>query len=76
MSSCEGNPVEYRYWHEIDASLNPLKPDKVSAQTVETTSYVLLTGLIKAKHNYALPIINWLTQDQRYGGGFHSTQVP
>uniref|UniRef100_A0A674CVS6 Complement C5 n=1 Tax=Salmo trutta TaxID=8032 RepID=A0A674CVS6_SALTR len=70
----KGNPVEYRYWHEIDASQNPLKPDKVSAQTVETTSYVLLTGLIKAKHNYALPIINWLTQDQRYGGGFHSTQ--
>uniref|UniRef100_A0A8C7QMH8 Complement C5 n=1 Tax=Oncorhynchus mykiss TaxID=8022 RepID=A0A8C7QMH8_ONCMY len=56
------------------ARLNPLKPDKASAQTVETTSYVLLTGLIKAKHNYALPIINWLTQDQRYGGGFHSTQ--
>uniref|UniRef100_A0A674CW09 Complement C5 n=1 Tax=Salmo trutta TaxID=8032 RepID=A0A674CW09_SALTR len=71
----KGNPVEYRYWHEIDASQNPLKPDKVSAQTVETTSYVLLTGLIKAKHNYALPIINWLTQDQRYGGGFHSTQM-
>uniref|UniRef100_A0A8C8BQQ1 NTR domain-containing protein n=1 Tax=Oncorhynchus tshawytscha TaxID=74940 RepID=A0A8C8BQQ1_ONCTS len=71
----KGNPVEYRYWHEIDARLNPLKPDKASAQTVETTSYVLLTGLIKAKHNYALPIINWLTQDQRYGGGFHSTQV-
>uniref|UniRef100_A0A4W5LEG8 Complement C5 n=1 Tax=Hucho hucho TaxID=62062 RepID=A0A4W5LEG8_9TELE len=70
----KGNPVEYRYWHEKDASLNPLKPDKASAQTVETTSYVLLTGLIKAKHNYALPIINWLTQDQRYGGGFHSTQ--
>uniref|UniRef100_A0A8C8BS96 Complement component 5 n=1 Tax=Oncorhynchus tshawytscha TaxID=74940 RepID=A0A8C8BS96_ONCTS len=70
----KGNPVEYRYWHEIDARLNPLKPDKASAQTVETTSYVLLTGLIKAKHNYALPIINWLTQDQRYGGGFHSTQ--
>ncbi|XP_041756480.2 complement C5 [Coregonus clupeaformis] len=67
-------PVKYRYWREKDASVNPLKPDKASAQTVETTSYVLLTALIKGKHSYAQPIINWLTQDQRYGGGFHSTQ--
>ncbi|KAL0978964.1 hypothetical protein UPYG_G00178580 [Umbra pygmaea] len=70
----KGNPVEYRYWQEKDAILNPLNPDKASAQTVETTAYVLLTSLIKAKTEYASPIINWLTQAQRYGGGFYSTQ--
>uniref|UniRef100_A0AAY5KP45 Complement component 5 n=1 Tax=Esox lucius TaxID=8010 RepID=A0AAY5KP45_ESOLU len=59
---------------EKDVTQNPLTPDKTSAQMVETTAYVLLTALIKAKHQYAQPILNWLTQDQGYGGGFHSTQ--
>uniref|UniRef100_A0A6Q2Y1G6 NTR domain-containing protein n=1 Tax=Esox lucius TaxID=8010 RepID=A0A6Q2Y1G6_ESOLU len=70
----KGEPVEYRYWQEKDVTQNPLTPDKTSAQMVETTAYVLLTALIKAKHQYAQPILNWLTQDQGYGGGFHSTQ--
>lgn len=43
--------------------------------SVETTDYMLLTTLFRGDILYAKPIIQWLTDDQRYGGGFHSTQV-
>ncbi|CAB1320241.1 unnamed protein product, partial [Coregonus sp. 'balchen'] len=43
-------PVKYRYWREKDASVNPLKPDKASAQTVETTSYALTEYSKLVKH--------------------------
>uniref|UniRef100_A0A3B4D0B1 NTR domain-containing protein n=1 Tax=Pygocentrus nattereri TaxID=42514 RepID=A0A3B4D0B1_PYGNA len=53
---------------------DPLKPNKATALTVETTVYVLLSTLLRGDITYAKPIVNWLTQDQRYGGGFFSTQ--
>ncbi|XP_063051612.1 complement C5 [Engraulis encrasicolus] len=70
-----GNPV-VRFWQEESAAsdANPLKPHKASAQTVETTAYVLLTVLLRGQAAYAKPILAWITQDQRYGGGFYSTQ--
>uniref|UniRef100_A0AAY5EC65 Anaphylatoxin-like domain-containing protein n=1 Tax=Electrophorus electricus TaxID=8005 RepID=A0AAY5EC65_ELEEL len=57
-----------------DAPKDPLKPNRASAKTLETTVYVLLSTLLQGHMTYAKPILNWLTQDQRYGGGFHSTQ--
>jgi len=42
---------------------------------VETTAYALLTALLRGDKNYANPIIKWLSEEQRYGGGFYSTQV-
>uniref|UniRef100_W5KJW0 Complement component 5 n=1 Tax=Astyanax mexicanus TaxID=7994 RepID=W5KJW0_ASTMX len=73
-SQVKGNPVLIRFWQEKDASQDPLKPNKATAATVETTAYALLSCLLRGDMNYAQPVVNWLTQDQRYGGGFHSTQ--
>lgn len=42
---------------------------------VETTAYALLTFLNLKEINYVNPIIKWLSEEQRYGGGFYSTQV-
>ncbi|XP_076854617.1 complement C5 [Brachyhypopomus gauderio] len=68
------NPVIVRFWEEKDAPQNPLTPNRASAKSVETTVYILLSTLLRGDMTYAKPILNWLTQDQRYGGGFHSTQ--
>uniref|UniRef100_A0AAY4ESR9 Complement component 5 n=1 Tax=Denticeps clupeoides TaxID=299321 RepID=A0AAY4ESR9_9TELE len=70
----KGNPAVIRFWEEKNADEDPLKPNKASAQTVETTVYVLLTVLLRGDGRYAKPVLAWLTQDQRYGGGFLSTQ--
>uniref|UniRef100_G3TAK1 Complement C5 n=1 Tax=Loxodonta africana TaxID=9785 RepID=G3TAK1_LOXAF len=40
----------------------------------ETTAYALLTCLGLKDMNYVNPIIKWLSEEQRYGGGFYSTQ--
>ncbi|KPP62364.1 complement C5-like [Scleropages formosus] len=69
-----GNPPVVRFWQEQSTSPNPSAPNKASAQSVETTVYVLLMALLYGDSEYAAPIIRWLSQDQRYGGGFQSTQ--
>ncbi|XP_062398250.1 complement C5 isoform X1 [Sardina pilchardus] len=73
-ASVKGNPPVVRFWQEASAPVNPLRPHKTSAQTVETTVYVLLTALLKGHAAQAKPVLTWLTQDQRHGGGFYSTQ--
>ncbi|XP_048100545.1 complement C5 [Alosa alosa] len=73
-ASVKGNPPVVRFWQEDSSAANPLKPHKASAQTVETTVYVLLTALLRGHASHVKPILTWLTQDQRYGGGFYSTQ--
>ncbi|XP_037387831.1 complement C5 [Pygocentrus nattereri] len=73
-SEIKGSPAIVRFWQEKDVSQDPLKPNKATALTVETTVYVLLSTLLRGDITYAKPIVNWLTQDQRYGGGFFSTQ--
>ncbi|KAI1900562.1 hypothetical protein AGOR_G00051200 [Albula goreensis] len=70
----KGNPAVIRFWQEKNANPEASKPNKVSAQSVETTVYVLLSALLHGHIPYAKPILAWLSQDQRYGGGFHSTQ--
>ncbi|KAF4074480.1 hypothetical protein AMELA_G00239810 [Ameiurus melas] len=73
-SQIKGNPVTVRFWEENEAPQDPLKPNRASALSVETTVYILLNTLLRGDTTYAKPIIQWLTDDQRYGGGFHSTQ--
>ncbi len=70
-----GNPATVRFWQESKPDKDLLKPTDVTAKTVETTVYILLNTLARGESTYAKPILNWLTQDQRYGGGVHSTQV-
>lgn len=70
-----GNPATVRFWQESKQDKDLLKPSHVTAKTVETTIYILLNTLARGDSTYAKPILNWLTQDQRYGGGVHSTQV-
>ncbi|RXN22619.1 complement C5 [Labeo rohita] len=74
QAQVKGNPATVRFWHESKSDKDLLKPSDVTAKTVETTVYVLLNTLVRGDSNYAKPILNWLTQDQRYGGGVHSTQ--
>ncbi|XP_059499552.1 complement C5-like [Stegostoma tigrinum] len=45
------------------------------AMTVETTAYAFLQALSRNDINYATRIARWLTMQQNYGGGFHSTQT-
>ncbi|XP_073696897.1 complement C5 [Garra rufa] len=74
QAEVKGNPATVRFWQESKPDKDLLKPSDVTAKTVETTVYVLLNTLVRGDSTYAKPILNWLTQDQRYGGGVHSTQ--
>ncbi|XP_067263766.1 complement C5 [Chanodichthys erythropterus] len=74
QAQVKGNPATIRFWEDSKPKKDSLKPNYVTAKTVETTVYVLLNTLVRGDSTYAKPILNWLTQDQRYGGGFHSTQ--
>ncbi|XP_059499646.1 complement C5-like [Stegostoma tigrinum] len=53
----------------------PIEAAQAFAMTVETTAYALLQALSRNDIDYATPIARWLTMQQNYGGGFHSTQV-
>ncbi|XP_043096088.1 complement C5 [Puntigrus tetrazona] len=74
QAQVDGEPGTVRFWQESKPDKDSLKPSDVTAKTVETTVYVLLNALTRGEVAYAKPILNWLTQDQRYGGGVHSTQ--
>lgn len=69
-----GISSSYRFWKD-DQQLDSPAPNTGTAHMVETTSYALLTILNLNDLNYANPIIKWLSEEQRYGGGFYSTQV-
>nr|XP_013794973.1 PREDICTED: complement C5 [Apteryx mantelli mantelli] len=69
-----GDPPIYRFWKDTFKTLGQDTPHAVTAQMVETTAYALLTTLLSGDKNYANPIVKWLSEEQRYGGGFHSTQ--
>ncbi|XP_072015058.1 complement C3-like [Amphiura filiformis] len=68
-----------RYWEPDASSLDPNNIPywyefRPSAITVETTSYALLAVLQVGELSYAHPIVNWLTEQRNYNGGFVSTQ--
>ncbi|XP_058158448.1 complement C5 isoform X1 [Dasypus novemcinctus] len=69
----KGNPPIYRFWKD-DQDVDSSAPNTATAHMVETTAYALLTILALKEMNYANPIIRWLSEEQRYGGGFYSTQ--
>ncbi|NXN90143.1 CO5 protein, partial [Bombycilla garrulus] len=64
----------YRFWKDAFETQEQPTPSSVTAQMVETTAYALLTTLLRGDENYAKPIIKWLSEEQRHGGGFYSTQ--
>ncbi|NXX09843.1 CO5 protein, partial [Larus smithsonianus] len=68
------DPPIYRFWKDTLKTLDQHTPSSATAQMVETTAYALLTTLLRGDKNYANPIIKWLSEEQRYGGGFYSTQ--
>lgn len=70
-----GNPPIYRFWKDDPQQKDSSAPNAGTAQMVETTAYALLTCLSLKEMNYVNPIIKWLSEEQRYGGGFYSTQV-
>ncbi|KAF4797704.1 Complement C5 [Turdus rufiventris] len=69
-----GDPPIYRFWKDAFKTQDQPAPSSVTAQMVETTAYALLTTLLRGDENYAKPIIRWLSEEQRHGGGFYSTQ--
>lgn len=73
--TCVGDPPIYRFWKDGFKTPDLHAPSSVTAQMVETTAYALLTALLRGDKSYANPIIKWLSEEQRYGGGFYSTQV-
>ncbi|XP_014346298.1 complement C5 [Latimeria chalumnae] len=70
----KGNPPVYRFWKETSSQVDTSTPSVVTARIVETTAYALLVTILNGDMNYAKPIIKWLSEQQRYGGGFYSTQ--
>ncbi|KAG8141757.1 hypothetical protein E2320_006443 [Naja naja] len=70
----KGNPPAYRFWKETPIKLDASIPSEGNARMVETTGYTLLSILLKGDHDYAKPVMKWLTEEQRFGGGFYSTQ--
>ncbi|XP_054249289.1 complement C5 [Indicator indicator] len=73
-ASVIGNPPVYRFWENSFKAQDQHTPSAVTAQMVETTAYALLTTLLRGDKDYANLIVKWLSKEQRYGGGFHSTQ--
>uniref|UniRef100_A0A8I3WW69 Complement C5 n=1 Tax=Callithrix jacchus TaxID=9483 RepID=A0A8I3WW69_CALJA len=71
----KGNPPIYRFWKDKLQHKDNSVPNTGTARMVETTAYALLTSLNLKDINYVNPIIKWLSEQQRYGGGFYSTQV-
>lgn len=67
------NPL-YRFWKDSSNKVDRNAPSHGSAKMVETTAYALLSTLLHGDHAYANPIVRWLSEQQRYGGGFYSTQ--
>ena len=68
-----------RYWQSDDSSFGEgPKPywysNRPKAIEVETTSYALL-ALLQRDIKYTHAIVNWLTNQENYEGGFVSTQV-
>ncbi|XP_069431364.1 complement C5 [Ovis canadensis] len=70
----KGNPPIYRFWKDDLEQKDSSAPNTGTARMVETTAYALLTSLSLKDMNYVSPIIRWLSEEQRYGGGFYSTQ--
>ncbi|XP_036288753.1 complement C5 [Pipistrellus kuhlii] len=70
----KGVSSRYRFWKDGHQQLDSPVPNPGTAHMVETTAYALLTILNLNDLNYANPIIRWLSEEQRYGGGFYSTQ--
>uniref|UniRef100_A0A673U5T1 Complement C5 n=1 Tax=Suricata suricatta TaxID=37032 RepID=A0A673U5T1_SURSU len=70
----KGDPVIYRFWKDDLQQQGGSTPNPSTAHMVETTSYALLASLNLKDINYVNPIIKWLSEEQRYGGGFYSTQ--
>ncbi|MXQ88505.1 hypothetical protein E5288_WYG006704 [Bos mutus] len=70
----KGNPPIYRFWKDDLQQRDSFAPNTGTARMVETTAYALLTNLNLKDMNYVNPVIKWLSEEQRYGGGFYSTQ--
>ncbi|XP_049752859.1 complement C5 isoform X2 [Elephas maximus indicus] len=70
----KGDPPIYRFWKDNLQRKDSPVPNTGTAHMVETTAYALLTCLGLKDMNYVNPIIKWLSEEQRYGGGFYSTQ--
>ncbi|KYO23447.1 hypothetical protein Y1Q_0005805 [Alligator mississippiensis] len=70
----KGEQPIYRFWKDTLKSVDAFTPNAGTAQMVETTAYALLTTLKGGDKMYANPIIRWLSEEQRFGGGFYSTQ--
>ncbi|XP_058380728.1 complement C5 [Diceros bicornis minor] len=73
-ASVKGNPPIYRFWKDDLQQKDSPAPTTGTARMVETTAYGLLTSLSLSDMRYINPIIKWLSEEQRYGGGFYSTQ--
>ncbi|XP_029469228.1 complement C5 [Rhinatrema bivittatum] len=69
-----GNPPIYRFWKDTFNNVDASTPNAGTAQIVETTAYALLTILLHGDQSYANPVVRWLSEEQRYGGGYYSTQ--
>ncbi|XP_075690703.1 complement C5 [Rhinoderma darwinii] len=69
-----GYPPVYRYWKDTLKKSDDTAPTAETARMVETTAYALLTILKNGDKEYAKPVVRWLKEQQRYGGGFFSTQ--
>ncbi|OCT67066.1 hypothetical protein XELAEV_18038347mg [Xenopus laevis] len=66
-------PIQ-RYWKDSLKKVDATTPSVETARMVETTAYALLMYLKLALKDYYNPVVRWLKEQQRYGGGFYSTQ--
>ncbi|XP_008053921.1 complement C5 isoform X1 [Carlito syrichta] len=73
-ASVKGNPPIYRFWKDDILQKDSAVPNTGTAHMVEATAYALLASLNLKDMNYVKPIIKWLSEEQRHGGGFYSTQ--
>lgn len=60
-------------WQPLDVNLETTVESR--PLDVETTSYGLLTYVLRGLTRDAIPIMRWLTRQRNQYGGFQSTQV-
>lgn len=65
-------PNDTYLWTTVATQANMQRSD---ALTVDATSYALLAAVQLEKNEIADKIASWLTTQENYGGGFHSSQV-
>ncbi|XP_062408093.1 complement C4-B-like isoform X2 [Sardina pilchardus] len=73
LAHCDTSKNNMCFWGPKKAQSSDIgvRADPLS---LETTAYALLQAVAVKDNQYAMGIASWITEQRKFGGGFHSTQ--